>query len=540
MMQFNALELSNKNAKKSKAKKKMVRNNVKIFKRQLRNRSVNISTKTDYEADVVKTRTKKQNGILRKVAVRRYNKNAAYEGELNKEAQRHASNRIHKRLRSGPSLRSKSTPTKTGSPSQAESEDKEYDDDEEEEDKSDDPTEEDDDKPYKAPVTKQPSVKQMVTRSAGITLQNQWQSQQKKRIVYLRKRRFRSGLDMINFHKRQKRRREMCLKKYGVNHFKERMEAIRMMKQKAEPVGTVTDGPPAELKKLMINKALGETILHRASRLGYSEVVLYCLNTNTNEVNSRDNAGYTPLHECCARGHVNIARYLLKYGADPNASAAGGIRPIHDAIENNHVEIVRLLLSYGADPTITTYSGASPLKLAKSEQMAEFLKGFFSDINGESSSSSSVWKFHGTSSIFDPEIWGCNVFDNLPPADSDCDEDNIVFEVSDKPHLPTFKLHPPSSSSDLLQPGNYVLLQDVLSDLKTTQEAFTIKHRHINILTLSKNQFIESVTHSQIFPQDDVTSSVSNIDRVQSKTVQLIPLDNDIRNILGVECITVR
>lgn len=60
---------------------------------------------------------------------------------------------MHKKLRSGPSLRSKSTPTKADSPNQK-SEEGEYD--EEEQERSDDPTEDDDYKPYKPPINTQP------------------------------------------------------------------------------------------------------------------------------------------------------------------------------------------------------------------------------------------------------------------------------------------------------------------------------------------------------------------------------------------------
>lgn len=40
----------------------------------------------------------------------------------------------------------------------------------------------------------------------------------------------------------------------------------------------------------------------------------------------KDNAGYTPLHEASARGHLSIAKLLLLYGANVSESAQGGIR----------------------------------------------------------------------------------------------------------------------------------------------------------------------------------------------------------------------
>lgn len=43
-------------------------------------------------------------------------------------------------------------------------------------------------------------------------------------------------------------------------------------------------------------------------------------------VSAKDNAGYTPLHEACTRGHMQVARLLLQHGADESCSANGGIR----------------------------------------------------------------------------------------------------------------------------------------------------------------------------------------------------------------------
>ena len=134
----------------------------------------------------------------------------------------------------------------------------------------------------------------------------------------------------------------------------------------------------------MVNKALGETLLHSAARKGYLAVVSDCLSKATCSIDSRDNAGYTPLHECCSQGHFKIAKLLLSHGANLHICASGGRSALHEAIEADHISMVRLLLTYGADATLATYAGKSPLDLACSKRMRLFLSAFLSDLNGTS------------------------------------------------------------------------------------------------------------------------------------------------------------
>lgn len=108
----------------------------------------------------------------------------------------------------------------------------------------------------------------------------------------------------------------------------------------------------------------------------------------------KDNAGYTPLHEACSRGHLEVAQILLLYGANHSETALSGIRPLHEAIENGHVEIVRLLISYGADPCLATYSGQLPINMAEDEEMEDFLTEYMKDLD-EKNGSPTPWIMHG-------------------------------------------------------------------------------------------------------------------------------------------------
>jgi len=111
----------------------------------------------------------------------------------------------------------------------------------------------------------------------------------------------------------------------------------------------------------------GETLLHKAARLGYEEIAEFLLaegvdvNAKT-PIDSRGKTvyrgGQTALHLAASEGHVGMAELFIAHGAAPDEPDGLGRTPLHEAAECGHADMVALLLAHGADLNARTTSGS--------------------------------------------------------------------------------------------------------------------------------------------------------------------------------------
>ena len=87
-------------------------------------------------------------------------------------------------------------------------------------------------------------------------------------------------------------------------------------------------------------------------------------------------SGY-PLRSASKAGHLEIVRFLLEHGADPNRpehwlAPLGG--SLYDAAQNGHFEVLTLLLQFGGNPNQEVESSGSVLSAANDQRTRDLLR----------------------------------------------------------------------------------------------------------------------------------------------------------------------
>lgn len=111
-----------------------------------------------------------------------------------------------------------------------------------------------------------------------------------------------------------------------------------------------------------------------AAEEGHTDVVKILID-DAREINERTGPlGYTTLIEAALRGRVETIGYLIKRGADVNATSEFGETALMHAAAGGHIKVVNILLGEGASVNAAKSSGMTPLMYAARRGHTEVVK----------------------------------------------------------------------------------------------------------------------------------------------------------------------
>ncbi|XP_042117708.1 SMC5-SMC6 complex localization factor protein 1 isoform X1 [Peromyscus maniculatus bairdii] len=143
--------------------------------------------------------------------------------------------------------------------------------------------------------------------------------------------------------------------------------SLKKLKKKSEgELSCSKENCPSLITKMNFHKTnlKGETALHRACIKNQVEKLIFLLSLPGIDINVKDNAGWTPLHEACNYGNTVCVQEILQRCPEVDLfTQVDGVTPLHDALSNGHVEIGKLLLQHGGPELLQQRNSKGELPL---------------------------------------------------------------------------------------------------------------------------------------------------------------------------------
>lgn len=106
------------------------------------------------------------------------------------------------------------------------------------------------------------------------------------------------------------------------------------------------------------------TPLHYASWNGHLNIVKFLISKNVDIDPIETRFGDTPLMLASFKGYYNISEYLLDHGSNVNQQTKDKYTALNYAIGGNHINVAKLLIKRGANINLKNTIG-TPLEYAK-------------------------------------------------------------------------------------------------------------------------------------------------------------------------------
>jgi ankyrin repeat protein len=119
----------------------------------------------------------------------------------------------------------------------------------------------------------------------------------------------------------------------------------------------------------------GRTALFGSASLGDLELVKFLLHSGANP-NELDNYNQGPLHAALKNKHLQVAELLLDNKADPKTGDKFGFTPLHEAAQSGNIKLTKKLLEQGCDGFHKSIWGDTPFKCAASSNRVELIDIF--------------------------------------------------------------------------------------------------------------------------------------------------------------------
>ena len=115
----------------------------------------------------------------------------------------------------------------------------------------------------------------------------------------------------------------------------------------------------------------GSTLLHKCTHQGNRAIVRWLIKEKNYCVDRADSNGSSALHLAALKGHLEIVKDLINFGAKVDQVNNVGASPLHFASFNGYCDVIKHLLISGCDIDILDNFSTSPLHIACRDAKSE-------------------------------------------------------------------------------------------------------------------------------------------------------------------------